>query len=61
MEPRLKWNKWVTNGGLGTKFFKIILFHTEPRLKWNKNVLAIKTILFHFGRGSVVKYNTKTF
>jgi len=20
----------------------------EPRLEWNKNVLAIKTILFHF-------------
>ena len=27
----------------------------EPRPKWNKYVLAAKTILFHFRRGSVLK------
>jgi len=27
-----------------------VLFNMEPRLEWNKNVLAAKTILFHFRR-----------
>jgi len=27
----------------------------KPRLKLNKNVLAAKTILFHFRRGSMSK------
>jgi len=30
-------------------------FNTEPRLKWNEIILAAKTILFHFRRGSVLK------
>jgi len=36
-------------------------FNMEPRLNWNKNVLAAKTILFHFRCGSMLKQNTKTF
>ena len=31
-----------------------VSFQTS-RLKWNKIILAAKTILFHFGRGSVLK------
>ena len=31
----------------------------EPRLKWNKIILAAKIILFHFRRGSVLKWNNK--
>jgi len=27
----------------------------EPRLKWNRIILAAKTILFHFRRGSMLK------
>jgi len=30
-------------------------FNMEPRLKWNNIVLAAKTFLFHFRRGSVLK------
>jgi len=63
MEPRLKWNKnvlaWVTyGGGSGLKFFKIILFQhgTTSEIK-----LAAKAISFHFRRGSLLKWNTKTF
>jgi len=33
----------------------------EPRPQGNTIVLAAKTILFHFRRGFVLKYNTKTF
>jgi len=38
------------------KFFKLILFEhgTKSEMK-NKNVLAAKTILFHFRRGSMFK------
>ena len=29
----------------------------EPRLKYNKIIFAAKIILFHFKRGSVLKWN----
>jgi len=58
MEPRLKQNvlAWVTNGGCsGMKFFRIFYFNMEPCLKRNINVLAAKTILFHFRCVSMLK------
>jgi len=45
----------VTNdGGSDLKFFRIISFQhgTIPEMK---NILAAKTILFHFRRGSMLK------
>ena len=32
----------------------------EPRLKWNKIVLEAERILFHFRRGSMLKYSILT-
>jgi len=46
----------VTNsGGLGLKFFKIVLFQHGTTSEMKKIVLAAKTILFHFRRGSMLK------
>jgi len=49
MEPRLKWHKIIL-----TNF--MFYFNMEPRLTWNKILLAAKIILFHFRRGSMLKY-----
>jgi len=46
----------VTNGsGSGLKFFKIILFQHGTTSEMKRNILATKTILFHFTRGSMLK------
>ena len=42
----------INGGGSGLKFFKKIFFNKEPR---KKIILAAKTVLFHFRRGSTLK------
>jgi len=39
----------------------MLYFNTESRLKRNKIILAAKIILFHFRRGSTLKWNTEAF